>query len=169
MGYTTYMILMYGVTLNNEQMLKLKALVEERELCDYDEGVWRITPEDDLTIIDSVPKGTPLEELYRDGLRVPFNHYRSGMNMPRKMHFAACMTHGADSRCDSCMFDEHLDAHTFGIVCAEHGYPDGDKIEKIILNMPQKAKDNFEKHCAPLLAEIGVESAPEPVLLNQVW
>jgi hypothetical protein len=143
MGYAATIIVAYGVRINHNQMNKLFELVKSKGL--YKNYELTLVPKKDITVTRK-------------------------RRVTRHLHTAHCYSDGTDSRVDALEFnDEFEGTHVFGILCASRGYAYSDNIEEAIANIPQRAKDNFNDYCAPLLKEIGIEEKPSIKLISQVW
>jgi hypothetical protein len=146
MGYSSETILMYGVTLNQDQMKVLMAALRKQG--------------DDLAELGLVPAA--------DVELVPMGY----KDYTFKVYDAEIRSQDSDSRCDSCHYDgENIFEHVFGINCG-HGEvfkKQGVKMVDVIRDIPIKAIGNFNHYCLPVLIEAGIEINPDMILVNQVW
>jgi len=99
----------------------------------------------------------------------PINSFH---NQPRRIHYANCWSHNADSRSNLMDFDlEEGNKHTFGIYCGSNGYAYMDDIVKIIQNKPAPAAvKNWKLYCKPIIDTLSFRKIkPTLTMCSQIW
>lgn len=153
MSYVSTTIVIFGVKLNSEDSEKLNDYLIDNNLVNDNEEFLQ----DDCT---TYPAGPNLPS-YIDGIQQP------KYDIPRTVHKVQLCSDGTDARVYSIWYEEGF-IHYFGVYCGSNGYCYNDKINLIVKNIPQKAKDIFEKHCLPILKELNMDQTPTPQIFNQV-
>ena len=153
MGYAPTNTVIFGIILTTQQVQEIFAdklkQAERKDECigDY---FFHIIPNSDLEMKPSTYR--PDDRSFDD-----------------KRFYVEMQSPGADSRINSLTFQPQVsDIHYFGIYCAANGYGCWDDIMMYIRNVPQKAKENWQKYCAPILAKHGVFDKPDAHICNQV-
>lgn len=84
------------------------------------------------------------------------------------LYYADVWAQGADGRSSSLQYDPDFAEHVYGIHC---GCNETHDIVQVVRNVPEKAVQNYNVYCLPVLARAGVVpvKVPDIILVNQVW
>lgn len=148
-------IVIFGVKLNSEDSEKLNDYLIDNNLVNDNEEF----SQDDYTVYPFVPNLPS----HIDGIQQPTDR-----RYPRIIHQVQLCSDGTDACIYSNWYEESY-THYFGVYCGSKGYGYDDKVNLIAKNIPQKAKDIFDKYCLPILKELDINQTPSPQIFSQIW
>lgn len=167
MGYSNTSIVHWGVELTMEETIKLHEYLKQNDLLKKFMSEEIVMDDSDLTEYPCIPN----LPTHLDGIEQPRYDVLPRYRRSRFVHCVEVRSDETDSRIESNHFDyeEDVEIHYFGIYCGSKGYAYTDDIKYIMKNIPQKAKDNFDKYCKPILQNLNINKEPEVQIFNQVW
>lgn len=160
MGYANTTIVNWGVQLTPNESEKLHDYLRNNNILNDDYQF----EDKDYTEYPCVPNLPS----HIDGIEQPYYDTQPRYRTPRYVHYVELCSDETDSRIHSLVYEPGF-IHYFGIYCGSKGYAHTDNINHIMNNIPQKAKDNFDKFCKPILEELNLNSTPSIQVYSQVW